>query len=264
MTSSDAAQLLGVSPASVKRWADSGLLPCVKTAGSHRRFRRHEVEAFRQNGASPAPPGAARGWLAGWLDTLLRDANPLAVAHLLLVERARLGAWWRVADALDPVLVELGRRWQAGEIATVDEHEASERFTRGVARCAEMLSAPSAAPHALLASADGDDHTLGLRLVELCLRDRGINVDWAGAPTPTSAVVERLARGRVSIVALSASVASSDARDLARQARLLATACRKHGADLILGGRGAWPERPSHGLRMTSFAELESYLRRWD
>ncbi|MBV9958343.1 MAG: helix-turn-helix domain-containing protein, partial [Acidobacteria bacterium] len=43
LTSSEAARLLGVSEASVKRWADSGLLPALKTAGGHRRFRPEDV-----------------------------------------------------------------------------------------------------------------------------------------------------------------------------------------------------------------------------
>ena len=39
-------RLAGVGPTAVKRWADQGLLPCVRTAGGHRRFRRDEVEKF--------------------------------------------------------------------------------------------------------------------------------------------------------------------------------------------------------------------------
>ena len=40
--------MLGVSEASVKRWADSGLLPMEKTAGGHRRFRPEDVAAVRR------------------------------------------------------------------------------------------------------------------------------------------------------------------------------------------------------------------------
>lgn len=43
-----AAAMLHVSPQTVRRWAVEGRLPCVFTAGGHRRFRRREVQQLRQ------------------------------------------------------------------------------------------------------------------------------------------------------------------------------------------------------------------------
>jgi excisionase family DNA binding protein len=48
LTSKETARLLGVSEASIKRWADGGLLPSEKTAGGHRRFRPEDVATFRR------------------------------------------------------------------------------------------------------------------------------------------------------------------------------------------------------------------------
>lgn len=42
---SEAAEALGVHPATVRAWADRGDLPSQRTPGGHRRFRRSEVEA---------------------------------------------------------------------------------------------------------------------------------------------------------------------------------------------------------------------------
>lgn len=41
----EAAELLGVHPATVRAWADRGELPMQRTAGGHRRFRRADVTA---------------------------------------------------------------------------------------------------------------------------------------------------------------------------------------------------------------------------
>ncbi len=38
LTPGQAAGMLGVSPKTVSRWADAGLLPCIVTLGGHRRF----------------------------------------------------------------------------------------------------------------------------------------------------------------------------------------------------------------------------------
>lgn len=43
-----AALRLGVAPHTVRRWTASGLLPCTRTAGGHRRIREEDVEALAQ------------------------------------------------------------------------------------------------------------------------------------------------------------------------------------------------------------------------
>lgn len=45
LTLSQAAQLLGVHPTTLRRWADSGSIPVKVTPGGHRRFLQAELEA---------------------------------------------------------------------------------------------------------------------------------------------------------------------------------------------------------------------------
>jgi transcriptional repressor of dcmA and dcmR len=64
------AELLGVSEATVRRWADAGLLP-VQRLGPRRerRFRESDVEAFRNGGGQhPSPLAAAPGYRLGGRD----------------------------------------------------------------------------------------------------------------------------------------------------------------------------------------------------
>jgi excisionase family DNA binding protein len=44
VTPGEAARCLHVSPKTINRWANEGLLPCVITLGGHRRFRRDDVD----------------------------------------------------------------------------------------------------------------------------------------------------------------------------------------------------------------------------
>lgn len=46
LTPNEVAELLLVSPITVRQWAQKGLLPARLTAGGHRRFHRETVEAF--------------------------------------------------------------------------------------------------------------------------------------------------------------------------------------------------------------------------
>jgi excisionase family DNA binding protein len=53
LTAGEAARLLAVSPKTVSRWADKGLIPCVVTLGRHRRFDRQEVERVHREMYGP-------------------------------------------------------------------------------------------------------------------------------------------------------------------------------------------------------------------
>jgi excisionase family DNA binding protein len=45
-TSSQAARYLGVSLATIRRWADAGHLSCYRTPGGQRRFSREQLDNF--------------------------------------------------------------------------------------------------------------------------------------------------------------------------------------------------------------------------
>jgi excisionase family DNA binding protein len=45
---SDAAEVLGVHPSTVRLWSDKGILPTHKTQGGHRRYRRSEITLWAE------------------------------------------------------------------------------------------------------------------------------------------------------------------------------------------------------------------------
>jgi len=46
MSPAEVAAAFGVDPKTVTRWAKAGKLPCIRTPGGHRRYRREDVEAL--------------------------------------------------------------------------------------------------------------------------------------------------------------------------------------------------------------------------
>jgi excisionase family DNA binding protein len=253
LTSAEVARLLGVTAGSVKRWADLGLIHCARTAGRHRRFTPEEVERFRRE-RSVAEPGSAR-----LLDRLLSDCDPHQILGDLYAERARLGSWWKVAESLVPTLAEIGERWAAGTLSILEEHVASERLKRAVSRIADEIPARSGAPRVLLATAEGEEHTLGLSLVELVVREWGWHAVWAGRRTPVAEVVAHVAGGTVDAVAVSASAVCVPGELMAQTERLGAI-CRAGDVALVLGGSGPWPEWIPYGARVHNFEELRGWL----
>ncbi|MCB1800823.1 MAG: response regulator [Gammaproteobacteria bacterium] len=53
LTPRQVAELMGVSPITVRQWANRGWLPVQKTTGGHRRFRRQDVERFSRKRGLP-------------------------------------------------------------------------------------------------------------------------------------------------------------------------------------------------------------------
>jgi excisionase family DNA binding protein len=258
VTSAEAARMLGVGPTSIKRWADSGLLTCARTPGKHRRFVRRDVERFliERGGSSGPDPDQINAWI-GLLGT---NSGCYEVHSALMRERSRQGSWWQVAEVLANVLSELGRRWQAGEITVLQEHAASEQLARGLARACEALPSADGAARCLLATVEGDYHTLCLSLGELCLREAGWRPVWAGRASPVSEILALIAQRELRMVALSASIGMNNAARLSEQATAVASACKAHGVVLVLGGEGAWPEGSDLGLRPANFREFHETL----
>lgn len=68
----EASELIGVHPSTLRRWADAGTIPCTRTPGGHRRFRRvvvnryleHKEQALSQYTGSEFPMGAPQTEIA--------------------------------------------------------------------------------------------------------------------------------------------------------------------------------------------------------
>ena len=225
MTTQEVARRAGVGATAVKRWTDAGLLACVRTAGGHRRFARGEVERFlranrrrrrgRRQRARAVGGRAARGEAIRARSR--RCSSPSAPAPA------------RGTGSPGPPARRSPRSdgcWRSGAVTILEEHQASERLARALARDCDGIPLDPGAPRALLACADGDDHTLGLSLTELVLREAGWDALWAGRRTPFAELGPALARSRARLLAVSASEASSDPLALRRQAEALGRTAR--------------------------------------
>jgi excisionase family DNA binding protein len=60
LTLGEAARFLGVAQSTIRKWADEGRVPAIRTPGGHRRFRRGELELFlARSSAGRRPVGPA-------------------------------------------------------------------------------------------------------------------------------------------------------------------------------------------------------------
>lgn len=276
LSTGEASQLLGVSPSAIKRWANEGLLPCSRTAGGHRRFRREDVLAV-QDAAQRSTSGrsaetseltdlndldsSVQSELTDWVERLVEGGDVAELVKVLRAQRESLGSWWALADFVGQVLTALGHAWQSGAVSILDEHVASERLRRAILICAQEFRPPPDARLAILAGASGEDHIMGLVLSELVLRAQGWRVVWAGARTPVGPLIEYVRREAPKLVGISASPYAMDQMGLAAEADSLTRICRQVGATLVLGGTGLWPDPPPAGaVRARTFEDFRRIL----
>jgi excisionase family DNA binding protein len=287
LTSKQTARLLGVSEASVKRWADGGLLPAEKTAGGHRRFRPEDVAAFRRRklGRASRPDAAPRDATAT-ADTAdfeaaapgVADDEALARALFEMLKGGRaeeassmlVGLYLRgrgVASLVDGVLCPAMRRvgdlWYAGVLTIAQEHAAARAALATVEALRAAVGEPeSAGPVALCCAVEEDFHELPVQLAAVTLRAAGWEVFNLGPHLPFFSLAEAVGQYRPRLVCVSATIFRGPDR-AAREYEELRTAAARAGASVVLGGAGFKGEgartRFPAELHAESFGDLEAF-----
>ncbi len=250
--------MLGVTPSTMKRWADEGIVVCERTAGGHRRFRRSALEGFRRGPTELGVPDASTLDDDGWIAALIEASHHSVVGRLFAL-RGETGSWSGVADELGPVLTALGEAWAKGAISIAEEHQASECLARALVQVGLSLPTSSRPKRALLATAEGERHELGLRLAELCLRSRQWRSVWVGSNTPTDVLASHVESSDIELVVVTASAWMENVSSLGRIAKRLRRVCDDRDVTLVLGGGGQWPELEGVA-RISCYQEFDTLL----
>ena len=82
LTLTEACRVLGVSPTTVRRWADSGMVRIFHTPGGHRRFSRASLEAMLPSSHAARPPLTDIGGTPGRLARNYRRGGDDAPARM--------------------------------------------------------------------------------------------------------------------------------------------------------------------------------------
>ena len=253
VTVSDAAEILGVSVSSIKRWVDDGTLPAVKTSGGHRRLKVSDLLELARGGISgginldffrkkqgtsgnvPDPASVYRELLDH-----ARNCRPVEITHAL--DRARTaGMSLQMAgdEVIFPLMDEIGRLWQEGQLDVAEEHLATRAINDALGRWKEAVGTRAGAGRQRLAVGacpPGDHSMLGNFLVEIMLLERGWRVLNLGPNTPFDTLASVARDQGADLVWLTCThLADEDA--FATWLQTLHSRLKGHGAALFLGGR---------------------------
>ncbi|MBV9545446.1 MAG: cobalamin-dependent protein [Chloroflexi bacterium] len=145
----------------------------------------------------------------------LLELNP-ARAEAVLQEAFALFSVEEVCLQLfEPLLIEVGDRWHAGELSIAAEHYITSFIRSRLFALLNAYQRPDLdGPVVFTACAPDEWHEIGIVLVSIFLARRGIAVRYLGPNLPLDALAELVAQQHPSVVALSA-----QSRDTARALR---------------------------------------------
>jgi excisionase family DNA binding protein len=241
------AEVLGVSEATVKRWADAGMLRCFRTRGGHRKFRLRDVRAFlndeQQVVAAPAPVAPP----STELSDEQREVRALALAGdvdglVSLVANQHLRGV-RLATTFDatigPALNDIGEGWARGAVSVAQEHLASNAISEMLARVRPLVESRSRPDRgrALCACVGDEHHDIAVRMVALILAEQGYRTSMVGANVPTGDLALMMAGERPALLALSASIGANP-ETLRGDIAVLSSAGTATRTRIIVGGKG--------------------------
>jgi DNA-binding transcriptional MerR regulator/methylmalonyl-CoA mutase cobalamin-binding subunit len=162
---------------------------------------------------------------------------------------------------MGPYLIELGARWERGEVQVFEEHLASERareFLSAHWRRLTESTRRSTRPLVILATPTGERHVLGLHMAAWVVALAGVHVEFLGADTPLSEVALAVARYDAQGVVLS--VAAGYARNLPRELLELRSQLSPR-VSVVIGGAGS-RDLDLAARRLNGFAELFTWSER--
>lgn len=231
----------------IKRLLDQGLRPGKLMAAS-------AEELGSMITARRAPPGAAAApaALADMAELVRLHRNEelrAALSQILL----KLGLQRFVIECMAPLNVAIGEAWMRGSIGVHDEHLYTEQIQNLLRAAIGAQHAAGRPPKVLLTTFPGEEHALGLLMVEAILVAEGAACVSLGTQTPLSDIRHAAIDGRADVVALSFSAAYSPRHAVEgltslRQALPLQIALWAGGEGVRNKGRSLPEVRIAHGL----------------
>jgi MerR family transcriptional regulator, light-induced transcriptional regulator len=211
-------------------------------------------------GAVPATPDDPQ--LDDWLH-LVKTHDSEALQQAFHREMAKRGMARFVQDIVAPLIARVGDAWSRNEIGIFEEHLFSQHLEKLFRTTLANMAPQTGYPRVLLTTLSGEEHTLGLLMVEALLVVEEAYPVLLGPQTPIDEIVRAAQIKQVDAVCLSFSTAYSPT--LAAQGLRDLRQRLPGDTQLWAGGYGVKPIRkPIDGVCLVpEFQDLFDCLARW-
>jgi MerR family transcriptional regulator, light-induced transcriptional regulator len=268
-----AAEALGVSVSTVKRWVEDGILPAQKTVGGHRKLLLADVVEIARQGKLPVrdlaglklsfskdqPPSPKS--LAEHLYPALLAGDASAICSILHGAYQSGMPIETLADqVIAPAMQLIGSDWETGKIDVMHEHRASQLCASALFELKAVLERRSGRnrPLAVGGALEGDFTVLPSLLAQMVLLDSGWDAVNLGPNTPVTSFRKALEELKPRLMWISLSHLQ-DAAAFVRSYRELYDQSEQAGIAVVIGGR-ALEESVRASIPYTAHGDTLSHL----
>jgi excisionase family DNA binding protein len=250
------ADMLSVNESTVKRWADSGFIECVKTKGGHRKFPVRSVLKFVHENRMNVPSLSLSEFdqkdvqahlSAGFVDVLVPTLKQVALqGDSYEIQRIMRTAFVSQPDLITlytklvfPSLVEIGAGWENGELGVDSEHLATQAIKSALFRFqSEIFVKEPNGLSAIVSCFEGEVHDIAITCVASYLTSEGWRIYHLGQDIPTEDLVTFIKIKKPDLVALSADIVENERSFVFNVNNKIVPAAKNVGGMTILGGSG--------------------------
>jgi MerR family transcriptional regulator, light-induced transcriptional regulator len=246
-----AADALGVSVSTIKRWVDEDILPAYRTAGGHRKLLRAEVLALARQGELPYrdltglsvassgdQPLDLQAISAALLAAVLRGDGTEVSALIRRAYHSGASIETLADQVIAPVMGRVGHDWEAGRIDVWQEHRGTQLCAAALYDLKDELEARAERkrPVAVGGAPEGDPYLLATLLAQIVLLDAGWATVNLGPNTPLESLTRAIRQLRPRLVWLSVSYLKNTVEFL-RSYREFYQAAERIGVAVAVGGQ---------------------------
>jgi DNA-binding transcriptional MerR regulator len=215
-----------------------------------------ELEALLARSATVRrEAGAPVDAIASVLDALRCDDLERVGAELRAALNSK-GPVEFIEQFVGPLTHQLGEAWERGLLQIRHEHLMAELLSTQLRSMRAAWERPSMRAPLVLATAAGEQHSLGVLMVGAWMAQRSVPLVVLGVDVPLAELVEAVKANRGAVLALSFSAASSPARAHEQVRWLRAAIAPTIG--LWIGGQGATTLAPIEGVDLVASWEALS------
>ncbi len=248
------ADLLSVNESTVKRWADSRFIECVKTKGGHRKFSIKSILRFIHENQMNVPSLSLAEFdrkdvqahlSAGFVDVLVPTLKEAAlqgdsneVQRLLrtgLISQPDIILLY--TQLLFPALVDIGRDWEKGTVRVDAEHLATQAIKSALLRFqSDIHLKETNGLSAVVSCFEGETHDIAITCIAGYLTSQGWRVYHLGQDIPTDDLSFFIRSKKPNLVAISADIVDAERKFVFGINNKIVPAAKKAGAMTIAGG----------------------------
>ena len=189
---------------------------------------------------------------------VLQRLDGFKARRLLTDELTRLGSIEFVTNLVLPLLFEIGRRWERGDLTISAEHLASGVLRSILMTLVDAENENRGSPKIVFATPSGEPHDLGTLAASIVANRAGTDLVFLGADVPAKDLVDCVVRSNASALVLGVvTLPKESAERILREVRKELP--EKIG--VLIGGAGIQGLAPIKGIdRIDNLGQLEAQL----